>query len=71
MNLRQRAKQAYKGVVGFSLFLLSAWVWFVVLCFGGAYLLINGVRILAGDGCAYLVGGILCFLAAALIRKGL
>lgn len=65
------AKFCYSALIATLLFLLSAWLWFLIFCFGGATLIILGVRYIAGDAYAYIVAGVLCFVAAALIRRAL
>lgn len=70
-RISSSAKFCYGVLVAALVFLLSAWLWFLLFCFGGAFLLIAGVRYVAGDGYANVAAGLLCFAAAALIRRAL
>lgn len=50
---------------------VSAMLWLCVLAVGGAGLVVFGVYLLAGDGWAFIAGGVFALLAAGQVSRGL
>lgn len=55
----------------FAQFLLSPFLWLILAWVGGVVAIVVGVRMLSGDGYAFIVSGVFGLLTAAFIRKGI
>ncbi len=69
--LKKLAKISRTSIAAFASKLLSATLWFFMLMFGGASMLMYGINILAGFGWALISGGMMCILVAMMLLRGM
>ena len=70
-HLKKAAKRLVASAGSLLSFVLSPQLWFFLFAIGGAFLFVSAIRLLAGDAYALLAAGSFCFIAAALIGKGM
>ena len=67
-SIRSAINQSANNLFGIF---LSAPVWVGILLGAGVIMITLGVRILAGDGWAFIVSGAFCLFAALILLKGI